>query len=150
MLLTTELSKVPALIVPASSIPPLKVRPPSEAMAMASGSLTEPIFPAFGIIIFDVNFAVPLPFPEIFKSMLVSSPVAERVGPFPVAALATVISFTADPVAVTLISSLLLESLMPVVIFGEVVASLPVPLPETFRSMLVSPPLIVTGKQDQQ
>jgi len=53
-------------------------------------------------------------------SIFESSPVDERVGPAPVAALATVNSFTAELVAVSKANSFPLVSKIDVPIFGEV------------------------------
>ena len=47
----------------------------------------------------EPDFKVPVPFGSTLRSTFVSSPVAERVGPFPVAAFVTVTSFTADAVS---------------------------------------------------
>ena len=52
--------------------------------------------------------------------MLVSLPVADKVGAFPVAALAKVSSFTAEPVAVKLSNSNPLTSKIFVPILGSV------------------------------
>ena len=57
-------------------------------------------------------FTTPVPLASIFKSISVSSPEAEIVGSFPVAALVTVISLTALVVAVPLTNSFPFESRM--------------------------------------
>jgi len=66
----------------------------------------------------DLRTPVPLGFK--FISTLDSSPVADKVGPAPAAALAIVNSFTADPVAVIRANSSPLVSKIEVPIFGEV------------------------------
>ena len=57
-------------------------------------------------------FTTPVPLASIFKSTLASSPEAEIVGPFPVAALVRVISLIALTVAVPIINSFPFESRM--------------------------------------
>ena len=64
----------------------------------------------------------PDPLGKIDIPILVSPPVADKVGLPDVAALANVSSLTAELVAVTFINSLLLLSFIPVVIFGDVSA----------------------------
>ena len=66
------------------------------------------------------DLSVPDPFGVMLISTLVSSPVADKVGPAPAAALAIVNSFTAVPVAVKRASSSPLVSKIAVPIFGEV------------------------------
>jgi hypothetical protein len=56
------------------------------------------------------NVVLPIPFGVKLKSMFVSLPVTETLGALVVAALATVISFTAEAVFVNLIYSLLESS----------------------------------------
>jgi hypothetical protein len=56
------------------------------------------------------NVTLPIPFGVKLKSMFVSLPVTETLGALVVAALATVISFTAEAVFVNLIYSLLESS----------------------------------------
>ena len=63
-----------------------------------------------------------VPFPEILRLTLLSPPDATTEGAFPVAAFATVISLTADPVAVTAINSFPLVSLREVIRLGVVIA----------------------------
>jgi hypothetical protein len=64
--------------------------------------------------------STPVPLGFKFISTLVS-PVAERIGPLPVEALASVNSLTAEPVAVTLSNSFPLVSKIFVIILGLVV-----------------------------
>jgi len=64
--------------------------------------------------------SVPDPLGFRFKSTLVSSPVEDKMGPAPAAALAIVNSFTAVPVAVKRANSSPLVSKIDVPIFGEV------------------------------
>jgi hypothetical protein len=72
----------------------------------------------------DVTLNSPVPLGVMFKPTLVSSPEGVIVGLLPVAALANVISLTAEPVAVKLSIWLALASLIPVVIAGVVRAGL--------------------------
>ena len=77
-------------------------------------------------------FTTPVPLASIFKSTLASSPEAEIVGPFPVAALVTVISLTALAVAVPLTNSFPFESRMfpmrfPVTLLKVTLSAVPNP-----------------------
>ena len=77
-------------------------------------------------------FTTPVPLASKFKSTLVSSPETEIVGPFPVAALVTVISLTALAVAVPIINSFPFESRMlpirfPVILLKVTLSVVPKP-----------------------
>ena len=89
----------------------------------------------------------PDPLGKIDIPILVSPPVADMVGLPDVAALANVISLTAELVAVTFINSLLLLSFIPVVIFGDVSACPVIDgkvtvLPEISKVEFISAPTI--------
>ncbi len=71
-------------------------------------------------MLFPLILTVPVPFDNKLTSIFVSPPVEEIVGPEPVAALAIVNSFTAEPVAVTFASSFPLVSKIDVPILGLV------------------------------
>ena len=66
------------------------------------------------------NTVSPVPFGFMAISIFESSPVADNVGSFPVAAFAIVNSFTAEPVAVSKANWFPLVSKIEVPIFGEV------------------------------
>ena len=73
-----------------------------------------------------MKVALPIPFGVIFKSILLSPPVADSDGALPVAALATVNSLTAEPVVENLICSLELSSkiafVLSIIIFCALVS----------------------------
>ena len=67
-----------------------------------------------------MKVALPIPFGVRFKSMLVSPPVAAKLGSFPAAAFANVSSLIAEPVAVSKNNSFPLVSKIEVPILGLV------------------------------
>ena len=80
-----------------------------------------------------------MPLANKSKSILLSSPVTDSLGPLPVAALVNVNSFTAELVAVTLDSSLPLVSKIEVPILGDVkVLFVKVCVPESVIKLVVS------------
>ena len=88
----------------------------------------------------------PVPFGVTLISMLLSSPVDERVGPAPVAAFAIVNSLTADPVAVTFASSAPLVSKIEVPTFGDVkVLFVKVSVPVSVTSPALKAKVTISG-----
>ena len=85
----------------------------------------------------------PVPLAFKFKSTSVSSPEAEIVGPFPVAALVTVISLTALAVVVPLTNSFPFESKMFPMRFPLKVVAVTDPVPEISLAPIVISPVIV-------